>query len=111
MARLIDQGPLRIGDFAWKESTRNHWVAYLDDCASIEVYRSRSWKRYQPEKPWRITVFGNCHAYARQWFEDHNDAMYFAEREAIDRLGRLATRLGMVHPPLVKAPKQSRARR
>lgn len=103
-----NKGPLRLGKITWTEYTRNHWGADLGDGVSIEVVRNRSWKRYHPEKPWQIRLFG--HYAGLPWQAYLDDAKYLAEREAIDRLGRLAARLGMVYQPL-SAPKKAGAKR
>lgn len=76
----------------WRELTRNHHVAVLDTktSACIEIYRHRSWEKLGQQKPWRITIFGDCHTFGRQYFEAIDDAQAFAEREASLALKRMS---------------------
>jgi len=87
---------LGVGKFVWKESTRDRHYAVVGH-GSIDVHRSRSWKRYGHEKPWRLELFGNPHV-SRLEFADLDEAKRMAETMAIEMLGKAAEDIGMVWP-------------
>ena len=80
----------------FEASTRDSYFAYLlkSPAVSIEVFRNRSWKRFQPDRPWRVQGFGDSFANSSRWFATADEAMTFADGFAEKTVQRLAKLYG-----------------
>jgi hypothetical protein len=107
---------LSIGQLAWHEVTRNHYVADLaghGHTTTIEVVRHQQWKllaaQFGDPRQWRVVVFGQ--RLNRRGFERLGDAQYVAGRTALDFVGEVAQKMGMRFPPMSEMIASERKRR